>query len=277
MASGPGHTGDHHSPSLRSRRRSGRSNSACSCPPSESACTTSGQAGSGDPAAGEDGGSADDDASHCAAAAAAWAAAAWMSAGEVDAGRGSSCAWPGKLRCAARPLMASAATSWARAAISAVGNVPNQMRDFFRGSRISDTHFPQLRRRTPRYDGCLKPLLRVVAPDAAWALLLPLAAALPSVLQQLLRSSPWPLLVPVLLLASSTSWLFGEEALLRFVVGLGFLGSSSGLPLMREEEEVEEEEEEEVVGAWLASDSMAALEDDARGRRDEVECAVFLL
>jgi hypothetical protein len=169
--------------------------------------------------------------------------------------------------------MASAATSWARAAISAVGNVPNQMRDFFRGSRISDTHFPQLRRRTPRYDGCLKPLLRVVAPDAAWALLLPLAA-LPSVLQQLLRSSPWPLFVPVLLLDSSTSWLSGEEALLRFVVGLGFLGSSSGLPLMREEEEVEEEE---VVGAWLASDSMAALEDDARGKCDEVERALFPL
>nr|ACR37237.1 unknown [Zea mays] len=32
------------------------------------------------------------------------------------------------------------------------------MRDFLRGSRISDTHLPQLRRRTPRYDGCLYPL-----------------------------------------------------------------------------------------------------------------------
>jgi hypothetical protein len=31
------------------------------------------------------------------------------------------------------------------------------MRDFFRGSRISDTHFPHARIRTPRYDGCFSP------------------------------------------------------------------------------------------------------------------------
>jgi hypothetical protein len=139
--------------------------------------------------------------------------------------------------------------------------VPSQMRDFLRGSRISDTHLPQLRRRTPRYDGCLKPLLRVAA------LLLP--AALSSVLQQQLLSSPWPLLVPVLLLLASTSWhSAGEQALLRFVVvGLEFLDSSSGPPLTREEQkEVEEEEEEEAVGAWLAPDSMAALEDNVRGK-----------
>lgn len=33
--------------------------------------------------------------------------------------------------------------------------MPSQMRDFFRGSRISDTHFPQDLIRTPRYNGCL--------------------------------------------------------------------------------------------------------------------------
>lgn len=48
-----------------------------------------------------------------------------------------------------------AATSWARAAISGVGKVPSQMRDFLRGSRISDTHLPQFLIRTPRYTGCL--------------------------------------------------------------------------------------------------------------------------
>ncbi|CAA7397352.1 unnamed protein product [Spirodela intermedia] len=51
---------------------------------------------------------------------------------------------------ALEPLMLSAATSWARAAISGEGKVPSQMRDFFRGSRISDTHLPQFLIRTPR-------------------------------------------------------------------------------------------------------------------------------
>ncbi|CAA6666028.1 unnamed protein product [Spirodela intermedia] len=46
--------------------------------------------------------------------------------------------------------MLSAATSCARAAISGVGKVPSQIRDFLRGSRISETHFPQLRILTPR-------------------------------------------------------------------------------------------------------------------------------
>ncbi|URE48264.1 hypothetical protein MUK42_24797, partial [Musa troglodytarum] len=87
--------------------------------------------------------------------AAAFAAAAWMSRGARVAGRGREAASSGKLRIAAAPLMLSAATSWARAAISGVGNVPSQMRDFLRGSRISDTHFPQLRFRTPRYTRCL--------------------------------------------------------------------------------------------------------------------------
>ncbi|KAJ0826102.1 hypothetical protein HanRHA438_Chr17g0810501 [Helianthus annuus] len=49
--------------------------------------------------------------------------------------------------------MATAATSWARAAISGVSKVPSHILDFFFGSRISDTHFPQLRLRTPRYTG----------------------------------------------------------------------------------------------------------------------------
>ncbi|KAH0456221.1 hypothetical protein IEQ34_014128 [Dendrobium chrysotoxum] len=56
--------------------------------------------------------------------------------------------------------MVNEATSCARAAISAVGKVPSQMRDFFFGSRISETHLPQLRMRTPRYVGCLPSLLR---------------------------------------------------------------------------------------------------------------------
>jgi hypothetical protein len=93
-------------------------------------------------------------------AAAASAAAAWTSLGAAVAGRGRSFASSGKLRCAARPLIASAATSWARAAISAVAKVPSQMRDFLRGSRISDTHLPQARMRTPRYVGWCPSLLR---------------------------------------------------------------------------------------------------------------------
>ncbi|PON54317.1 hypothetical protein PanWU01x14_195460 [Parasponia andersonii] len=83
--------------------------------------------------------------------AAASAAAACMSRGANEAGRGSESARVGKLRTAEFALlMARAATSWARAAISGVANVPSQILDFFRGSRISDTHFPQLRIRTPR-------------------------------------------------------------------------------------------------------------------------------
>jgi hypothetical protein len=41
----------------------------------------------------------------------------------------------------------------ARAAISGRGKVPSQMRDFLRGSLISDTHLPHARMRTPRYAG----------------------------------------------------------------------------------------------------------------------------
>ena len=86
---------------------------------------------------------------------AASAAAACTSRGANDTGRGSEEASSGKLRMAPFPFMLSAATSCALAAISAVGNVPSHILDFFRGSRISDTHFPQFRMRTPRYTGCL--------------------------------------------------------------------------------------------------------------------------
>lgn len=86
---------------------------------------------------------------------AAFVAAACTSRGLREMGRGSKLASSGKLRIAELPLMLKAATSWARAAISGVGNVPSQMRDFFRGSRISETHLPQFLMRTPRYTGCL--------------------------------------------------------------------------------------------------------------------------
>ncbi|PPD82210.1 hypothetical protein GOBAR_DD20833 [Gossypium barbadense] len=81
---------------------------------------------------------------------AALAAAAWTSRGANDTGRGKELASSGKLRMAELPLILKAATSCARAAISGVGKVPSQMRDFLRGSRISDTHLPQLLIRTPR-------------------------------------------------------------------------------------------------------------------------------
>ncbi|KAI4381909.1 hypothetical protein MLD38_007929 [Melastoma candidum] len=80
---------------------------------------------------------------------AALAAAACTSLGAVESGLGNDSTCWGKLRTAEFPFMATAATSWALAAISAVGNVPSQMRDFFLGSRISDTHLPQLRILTP--------------------------------------------------------------------------------------------------------------------------------
>ena len=82
-----------------------------------------------------------------------------MSRGKSETGRGSTCARSGKFSTAELPLMLKAATSCARAAISGVENVPSQMRDFLRGSRISDTHLPQLRIRTPRYTACLLLLL----------------------------------------------------------------------------------------------------------------------
>jgi hypothetical protein len=136
---------------LRSARsRSGRSNSASSGLGSASSCGAPSEAEPPLSALGRG-----------KSAAAARAAAACTSLGAAVAGRGSRRARPGKLRCASRaPLMASAATSCARAAISAVAKVPSQMRDFLRGSLISDTHLPQLRMRTPRYVGCRPPSLR---------------------------------------------------------------------------------------------------------------------
>lgn len=81
---------------------------------------------------------------------AALVAAVWMSRGDWDAGRGKDLTISGKLSMAELPLMLRAATSWARAAISAVGNVPSHIRDFLRGSRISETHLPQFLILTPR-------------------------------------------------------------------------------------------------------------------------------
>ena len=80
---------------------------------------------------------------------AALEAAAWTSRGELEAGRGSDPASSGKLRMAEFPLMLNAATSWARAAISGVENVPSQIRFFFLSCWISDTHLPHVLIRTP--------------------------------------------------------------------------------------------------------------------------------
>ena len=101
---------------------------------------------------------------------AAAVAAVWMSRGEHVTGLGSRSAISGKLRIADWPRMVRAATSWARAAISGVENVPSQIRDFLRGSRISDTHLPQFRFRTPWYTGCLLQSLGLLLCFWAWAL-----------------------------------------------------------------------------------------------------------
>nr|GEZ59411.1 hypothetical protein [Tanacetum cinerariifolium] len=77
-----------------------------------------------------------------------------MSRGEQESGRGKMLASSGKFRMAVFPLMQRAATSCARAAISGSENVPSQIRDFFLGSRISETHFPHARIRTPRFSLC---------------------------------------------------------------------------------------------------------------------------
>ncbi|KAJ6719615.1 hypothetical protein OIU79_007292 [Salix purpurea] len=59
-----------------------------------------------------------------------------------------------KLKASDLPLSAKAATSWARAAISAVGYVPNHIRDFLFGSRISHTHLLPFRFLVPLKTGC---------------------------------------------------------------------------------------------------------------------------
>ncbi|BAS77777.1 Os02g0230875, partial [Oryza sativa Japonica Group] len=95
---------------------------------------------------------------HGCSAAVSWNAAPnTSSAASSSSSRGSSTIASSSSSAAPAPLTPPAAASWARAAISGVGNVPSQMRDFFRGSLISDTHFPHARIRTPRYDGCLPP------------------------------------------------------------------------------------------------------------------------
>nr|GLL34760.1 hypothetical protein KK1_023134 [Ipomoea trifida] len=56
----------------------------------------------------------------------------------------------GKLSRAFSPLRLKASRSYAMAASSAVSKVPSQRRVLFLGKRISATHFPQCRCRTPR-------------------------------------------------------------------------------------------------------------------------------
>ena len=88
---------------------------------------------------------------------AAEAAAACMSLGLEERGRGRMSIKSGKLRRAFEPFRQRAPTSYARAAISAVGKEPSQILDFFLGSLISDTHFPHRRFLTPRYTGWRDP------------------------------------------------------------------------------------------------------------------------
>ncbi|KAK3039238.1 hypothetical protein RJ639_027942 [Escallonia herrerae] len=73
-----------------------------------------------------------------------------MSFASVEAGIGSRQAESAKLRQADFPLRAIAATSWALAAISAVGNVPSQILVFLLGSRTSQTHLPEFLLLAPR-------------------------------------------------------------------------------------------------------------------------------
>ncbi|KAK4578778.1 hypothetical protein RGQ29_028745 [Quercus rubra] len=82
-------------------------------------------------------------------------AARWISFAAADAGTGSLHTESAKLRHALRPRSAIAATSYARAAISAEGKVPSQILDFLFGSRTSHTHFLEFFLLTPRYTGCL--------------------------------------------------------------------------------------------------------------------------
>ncbi|RYR37568.1 hypothetical protein Ahy_A09g042448 [Arachis hypogaea] len=83
-------------------------------------------------------------------ASAASAAAFWMSLASVVSGTGRRHAESAKLRQADLPLRAIAATSCARAAISAVANVPSHILVFLFGSLTSQTHLPEFLRRTPR-------------------------------------------------------------------------------------------------------------------------------
>lgn len=71
-------------------------------------------------------------------------AARWISSGvaSVEGSTRRSPAEPAKLRHAARPRSAGAATSWDRAVASAVAKVSSQMRNFLLGSRTSHTRRP---------------------------------------------------------------------------------------------------------------------------------------
>lgn len=84
------------------------------------------------------------------AAAAAAAAAFCTARGDVQRGR-SDGGESGKLSGADGPRRQTTAASYALAAISAVGNDPSQIRVRLFGSRISETHFPHVRIRTPLY------------------------------------------------------------------------------------------------------------------------------
>nr|KYP74918.1 hypothetical protein KK1_007614 [Cajanus cajan] len=77
-----------------------------------------------------------------------------MSLASAVAGTGNRHAESAKLRQADLPRSAIAATSCARAAISAVGKVPSQILVFLLGSRTSHTHLPESLLLTPRYTGC---------------------------------------------------------------------------------------------------------------------------
>ncbi len=68
-----------------------------------------------------------------------------------DASCGSLGGWSGKFSLALSPLKFLAAASYAKAASSAVSNVPSHTLAAFFGSRISAAHFPQGRCLTPRY------------------------------------------------------------------------------------------------------------------------------
>uniref|UniRef100_F6GX41 Uncharacterized protein n=1 Tax=Vitis vinifera TaxID=29760 RepID=F6GX41_VITVI len=71
-----------------------------------------------------------------------------------ETGTGKLHAESAKFKQAFRPLNANAATSCARAAISAVGYVPSHILDFLLGSRSSHTHMFPFLLLTPLYTGC---------------------------------------------------------------------------------------------------------------------------
>ncbi|KAK3027565.1 hypothetical protein RJ639_042334 [Escallonia herrerae] len=87
-------------------------------------------------------------------ASAASAAAARIPLASLVTGTGRRHTESAKFKQACWPLSANAATSWARAAISAVGYVPSHILDFLLGSRSSHTHLLEFLCLTPLYTGC---------------------------------------------------------------------------------------------------------------------------